>query len=344
MALKLPIYLDNHATTPVDPRVLEAMLPYFTEVFGNPASTTHPFGWRAEEAVKIARERVAHLIGADPKEVTWTSGTTESINLALIGAARSYRDKGNHLISCVTEHRAVLDTLKFLEGEGCKVTYLPVDSEGRLSPEAVKQVITPKTILVSLMAANNEIGTIHPINEIGKIAKEAGVLFHVDAAQATGKIPVNVEVMGIDLLSISAHKVYGPKGVGALYVRGRNPHVKLTPLIHGGSQENRLRAGTLAVPNIVGMGMAMEIAEKEMPAESERLSQLRQRLHDGIVKNLDGVFLNGGWENRLPGNLNLSFESVRSDRLLAELRDVAVSSGSACASGSGEPSGPLGER
>lgn len=332
-----PIYLDNHATTPCDPRVFEAMRPYFCEIFGNPASGTHSFGWKAEEAVCLAREQVAQLIHAEPREIVWTSGTTESINLALVGAA-TLREKGAHLITAVTEHRASLDTARFLESQGFQVTYLAVDETGRVDPAAVAKAITPKTFLISIMAANNEIGAISPTAEIGRIAKKHGVLFHVDAAQACGKIPVDVQAMGIDLLSMSAHKVYGPKGIGALSVRSRAPRVRLNPLFHGGGQERGLRAGTLAVPNIVGMGKAFEIAATEMREESNRLLRLRQKLYDGIVKNLDGVSLNGGWNNRLPGNLNLSFDRIRSETLLMELRDIAVSSGSACASGSGEPS------
>lgn len=337
MTLKLPIYLDHHATTPCDPRVFEAMRPYFSEIFGNPASGSHSFGWKAEEAVKIAREQVAKLIHADPKEIVWTSGTTESINLALSGVASAYRHK-NHLITCVTEHRAVLDTAKYLESQGLHVTYLPVDPTGLVNPDELSKAITPQTLLISIMAANNEIGTIPPLIEIGKIAKQREVLFHVDAAQACGKIPVDVQAMGIDLLSMSAHKVYGPKGIGALYVRDKNPRVHLTPLFHGGGQERGWRSGTLAVQNIVGMGKAFEIAGTEMTEESQRLLTLREKLHQEIAQRLDGVFLNGHPAQRLPGNLNLSFEKTRSDALLAELRDIALSSGSACASGSSESS------
>jgi len=336
VTLKLPIYLDNHATTLVDPRVFEAMKPYFSEIFGNPASATHSFGWMAEEAVKQAREQVAKLIHADPKkEIIWTSGTTESINMALLGISKN---AGDHIISVVTEHRAALETLKFLEGNGIQVTYLPVDSHGLVDPENIRKAITPKTVLISVMAANNEIGTIHPIAEIGKIAKEMEILFHVDAAQACGKIPVDVQLMGIDLLSMSAHKVYGPKGVGALYIRRRNPHVKIEPLIYGGSHEGGLRGGTLNVPGIVGMGKAFEIAGQEMETESLRLVSLRDRLYQKLSDKLPQVMLNGHPTQRLAGNLNVSFLGVRSSDLISQLKDIAISSGSACTSGSLEPS------
>jgi cysteine desulfurase len=338
MNLKLPIYLDYHATTPVDRRVFEAMRPYFSDIFGNAASTTHPFGWQAEEAVRQARSQVAQLIRADPKEIVWTSGTTESINLALIGVAAIYREKGDHLITCVTEHRAVLDTAKYLGEQGLKVTYLPVDRDGLVDPDDLKKAITDRTILISLMAANNEIGTIPPVAEVGRIAKEKGIFFHVDGAQACGKIPVDVQQMGIDLLSMSAHKVYGPKGIGALYIRSRDPHVRVAPLIHGGGHEGGLRAGTLAVPNIVGMGKAFEIAGAEMEEEGKRVGRLRDRLKEGIVKQLDDVSLNGPPTKRLPGNLNLSFLGVKSGDLMTKMRGIAVSSGSACTSGSLEPS------
>lgn len=338
MTLKLPIYLDYHATTPVDPRVLQVMQPYFTEIFGNAASGTHPFGWKAEAAVKRAREQVAQLIHAEDSEIIWTSGTTESINMAMVGVMLAYQQKGNHLITCVTEHRSVLDTARYLERNGCEVTYLPVNSQGFVEPDAIRKAIRPKTILISIMSANNEIGTIHPIVEIGQIAKEKGVLFHVDGAQACGKIPVDVQEMQIDLLSLSAHKVYGPKGVGALYIRKKTPRVTIEPIIHGGTQEGGLRAGTLAVPNIVGMGEAFEIAGRERAVEAERLKGLRTRLHQGLTERLKGLHLNGDPTQRLPGNLNLSFEAVRSNDLMTELREIAVSSGAACASGSLEPS------
>jgi cysteine desulfurase len=333
MAVKPPIYLDNHATTPVDPRVLEAMRPFFSEHFGNAASKTHVFGWRAEEAVNVARAQVAVLLrAADPKEIVWTSGTTESINLALIGASDANRSKGDHIVSCVTEHRAALDTLRFLETRGFRVTLLPVDASGRVDPSDVDRAIEDKTILLSFMAANNEIGTLHPIAEIGRIAKEKGVLFHVDAAQACGKIPMDVQTMGIDLLSASAHKAYGPKGIGVLYIRSRHPHVRIEPILHGGGQERGLRPGTLAVPNIVGMGRAFEIAEAERVTESARLLGLRERLKKGLMERVPKAILNGHPTERLAGNLNLSFLGLRSDALIPRVRDVALSSGSACAS------------
>lgn len=338
MTLKLPIYLDNHATTPVDPRVFEAMQPYFTEVFGNPASTSHAFGWQAEESVKRAREQVAHLIGAEPKEIVWTSGTTESINLALLGAARTYAPRRNHLVTCVTEHRATLEVCRHLEREGFHATYLAVDSTGLIDPNELSRAITSKTFLVSLLGAQNEIGTIQPLAEIGQVVKGKGVLFHVDAAQACGKIPMNVREMGIDLLSMSAHKVYGPKGVGALYVRKKNPRVVLDPILFGGGQENGLRPGTQPVPNIVGMGKAFEIAGQEMETEATRLAALRDKLYRGLSQSIDNIFLNGHPTRRLPGNLNVSFLPVPASTLLGKLSDIAVSSGSACASGSLEPS------
>ncbi|MBI2083372.1 MAG: aminotransferase class V-fold PLP-dependent enzyme [Deltaproteobacteria bacterium] len=338
MSLKLPIYLDNHATTPVDPRVFEVMKPYFTEIFGNAASSTHPFGWQAEAAVEKAREQVAALINSEPKEIIWTSGTTESINLAVIGAAQLYRSKGNHMITCVTEHRSSLGPSKYLETLGFKVTFLPVNKEGCLDLEELRKAINSQTILVSLMAANNEIGTVHPIEEIGKMTREKGILFHVDAAQGCGRIPIDVQKMGIDLLSMSAHKVYGPKGTGALYIRKKNPHVRIMPILHGGSQEGEIRPGTLAVPNIVGMGKAFEIARQEITEECQRILRFREKLKDGLMKNLDNVYLNGHPTQRLAGNLNLSFPPLRSSDIMSNLRDVAVSSGSACASGSFEPS------
>lgn len=341
MGIKNPIYLDNNATTPVDPRVFEAMRPYFCEIFGNPASGAHSFGWQAEEAVHQARRSVAELIHASEREIVWTSGTTESINTALLGVAASYREKGNRIITCVTEHKAVLETARYLERNGFQVTTLPVDESGYLDPEDVRRAISDKTILISLLAANNEIGVLHPLVEIGRIAKEKGVLFHVDAAQACGKIPIDVETTGIDLLSMSAHKVYGPKGIGALYIRSRNPHVRLEPLIHGGGQERGMRGGTLAVPNIVGMGAAFEIAGKEMREETERVKTLRDRLYKGLREGSDGVFLNGPLlqkEARLSGNLNVSFPPLKAGDLMAKVSEIAVSSGSACASGSLEPS------
>ena len=338
MAVKTPIYLDHHATTPLDPRVLEAMTPFLTEHFGNPSSRTHAFGWRAEEAVNAARAQVARLINADPRDVVWTSGTTESNNLAIQGVAAALRDKGNHLITCATEHRSVLEVMKALEPAGFKITVLKVDGNGLVDQDDVRAAITDRTILVSIMAANHEIGTIHPTAEIGKIAKERGVYFHVDAAQASGKIPVDVKAMNIDLLSMSAHKVYGPKGVGALWIRSREPHVRLQPLFQGGGQESERRPGTLAVPNIVGMGKAFEMAGELMTAEAARLTRLRERLKAGVMEQVPGVQLNGDPTRRLPGNLNLSFLGQRSDALIPKIRDVALSSGSACASETAEPS------
>jgi cysteine desulfurase len=338
MAIKLPIYMDNHATTPVDPRVLEAMLPYFTENFGNAASRNHPFGWRAEEAVETARGQIAKLIGASAKEIIFTSGATESNNLAIKGAADMYREKGDHIITQVTEHKAVLDTCKRLEKHGFQVTYLPVEKDGRINLDDLRRAITPKTILISIMYANNEIGVVQPIAEIGKIAKEKGVLFHVDGVQAVGKIPVDVNRDGIDLLSLTAHKIYGPKGCGALYVRRRNPRVQLTALIDGGGHERGMRSGTLNVPGIVGFGKACELCMNEMAEESERLRRLRDRLKDKILSRLDEVYVNGSMEHRLPNNLNLSFAYVEGESLLMGINDVAVSSGSACTSATLEPS------
>ncbi|HXJ15996.1 MAG TPA: IscS subfamily cysteine desulfurase [Candidatus Polarisedimenticolia bacterium] len=338
MAVKLPIYMDNHATTRVDPRVVEAMLPYFTEKFGNAASRNHEFGWKAEEAVENGRGHVARLIHASPKEVVFTSGATESDNLALKGVAESYRAKGQHIVTQATEHKAVLDTCKRLEKSGCEVTYLPVASDGRIDLDEVRRAITPRTILISIMHANNEIGVVQPVGEIGKIAKESGVLFHVDAAQSVGRIPVDVERDAIDLLSISAHKLYGPKGVGALYVRRKNPRVQLAAMIDGGGHERGMRSGTLNVPGIVGLGKACEICEKEMTEESERVRALRDKLRDAILTGLDGTFINGSMEHRLPNNLNVSFAGVEGDALLMGINDVAVSSGSACTSATLEPS------
>jgi cysteine desulfurase len=326
--------MDNQATTAVDPRVVEAMLPYFTEKFGNAASRNHEFGWQAEEAVERARGQIARLIGASPKEIAFTSGATESINLALKGAAESYREKGNHVITLATEHKAVLDTCKRLEKEGCEITFLPVGRDGIVDLEQIRGAITPKTILISILHANNEIGVVQPIAEIGKIAKQSNVLFHVDAAQSVGKLPVDVERDQIDLLSISAHKIYGPKGVGALYVRRKNPRVQLVAQIDGGGHERGLRSGTLNVPGVVGLGKACEICEKELAAESERLLALRERLRLAIADRLDGVSVNGSLEKRLPGNLNVSFGGVEGEALLMGIHDVAVSSGSACTSAS----------
>lgn len=336
--MKLPIYMDNHATTPVDPRVFEAMKPYFTEIFGNAASRNHPFGWQAEEAVETARKSVAKLIGASPKEIVFTSGATESNNLAIKGVAEMYQEKGNHIITVVTEHKATLDSCKHLEKQGYRVTYLPVDKYGLVDLEQLRQAITDKTILISVMMANNEIGVIQPIKEIGKIAREHKVLMHTDAVQAAGKIPVNVDELNVDLLSISAHKMYGPKGVGALYVRRKNPRVMLSPIIDGGGHERGMRSGTLNVTGIVGLGKAAEIALLEMSEEVERITYLRNKLQEGIFAQIPEVFINGHPTNRLPGNLNISFAYVEGESLLMGLSDVAVSSGSACTSASLEPS------
>ena len=336
--IKLPIYLDYHATTPVDPEVLKAMLPYFTDVFGNAASRSHEFGWTAEAAVEKARSQIAHLIGASEKEIVFTSGATESNNLALTGIAEMYKEKGNHIITSSIEHKAVLDTCHFLEQKGFEVTYLPVDQYGRVSPEEVRNAITPKTILVSIMTANNEIGTINPVAEIGKVCKEKGVFFHTDAVQAAGKIPLDVNQMGIDLLSLSAHKIYGPKGVGALYVRRKNPRVRLSPLIHGGGHERGMRSGTLNVTGVIGMGKACELAEKNMAEESARLKKMRDRFWAAIQEQLDEVFLNGHPIERLPNNLNVSFAFVEGESMMMGMKEIAVSSGSACTSSSLEPS------
>ncbi len=338
MAIKLPIYMDNHATTPVDPRVLEAMLPFFNDKFGNAASRNHSFGWTAEEAVENARAQIARLINATPKEIIFTSGATESNNLAIKGAAEMYREKGNHIITQVTEHKAVLDTCKRLEKYGFEVTYLPVEKDGRINLDNLRRAITPKTILISIMYANNEIGVVQPIGEIGKIAKEKGVLLHTDGVQAVGKIPVDVQKDNIDLLSLTGHKIYGPKGCGALYVRRRNPRVQLSAVIDGGGHERGMRSGTLNVPGIVGFGKACELCQNEMGAESERLRRLRERLREGLFKQLDEVYINGSMVHRLPHNLNVSFAFVEGESLLMGINDVAVSSGSACTSATLEPS------
>ena len=337
--VKLPIYMDNHATTPVDPRVLDAMLPYFREDFGNAASRNHIFGWKAEEAVSKAREQVAALIGATApsKEIVITSGATESDNLALKGAAYFYKDKGNHLITLKTEHKAILDSCKRLEREGFEVTYLDVKPDGLLDLDVLRAAIRPTTILVSVMLVNNEIGVVQPIGEIGALCREKGVLFHCDAVQGLGKVPFDVEAMKVDLASISAHKIYGPKGVGALYVR-RKPRVRLVPLIDGGGHENGMRSGTLNVPGIVGLGKACELARTELVEESARLLALREKLRKGIESRLDMVQVNGSLEHRLPGNLNISFSYVEGEALMMALKDVAVSSGSACTSANLEPS------
>jgi len=337
--VKLPIYMDNHATTPMDKRVLDAMLPYFMDKFGNAASRNHSFGWAAEEAVDKARGQIAALINAKSKEIIFTSGATESDNLAIKGVVEFYKDKGNHIITCVTEHKAVLDSCKALERAGkATVTYLPVDKYGMVDPEDVRRAITDKTVLISIMSANNEIGTLHPIAEIGKIAKEKGVIFHCDATQGVGKMPLDVEKAGIDLLSASAHKIYGPKGVGILYVRSKGPRVRLTPIIDGGGHERGLRSGTLNVTGIVGFGAACEVAGQEMGEEIHRLHSLRDKLQAGIFERLDEVYLNGHPTERLPGNLNLSFAYVEGESLLMGMKDIAVSSGSACTSATLEPS------
>lgn len=337
--LKTPIYMDNHATTRVDPRVLDAMLPYFTEKFGNAASRNHSFGWEAEEAVSRAREQIAALIGAKSKEIIFTSGATESDNLAIKGVVEFYKDKGNHVITCVTEHKAVLDSCRALERAGkATVTYLPVDKYGMVDPDAVRNAITDKTVLITIMWANNEIGTIHPIAEIGKIAKEKGIVFHCDAVQAVGKVPVDVEKAGVDLASISAHKIYGPKGIGAIYVRSKGPRVRLTPQVDGGGHERGMRSGTLNVTGIVGLGAACEIAGKEMAEEANRLIELRSQLQAGLFERLDEIYVNGHPTERLPGNLNVSFAYVEGESLLMGINDIAVSSGSACTSATLEPS------
>ncbi|HEU4438104.1 MAG TPA: IscS subfamily cysteine desulfurase [Methylomirabilota bacterium] len=340
MALKLPIFMDSQSTTPVDPRVLEAMIPYFTEKFGHPASRNHPFGWEAEGGVDRAREQIARLIGArDPKEMVFTSGGTEAINLALKGVAEMYREKGNHIVTTAIEQRATLDVCKRLERQGFEVTYVPVGRDGLVDVEAVRAALTPKTILISVMFANNEIGTIQPIAELGKLAKERGIIFHTDATQAVGKIPVDVEAMGIDLLSATAHMLYGPKGVGALYVRRKNPRVRLAPMVDGGGHERGMRSGTVPVPLAVGFGKAAEIAREEMAEESKRLAALRDRLQEQILSKVDEAYVNGHPTQRLPHNLNISFAYVEGESVLMGLnREAALASGSACTSATLEPS------
>ena len=337
--LKKPVYMDNHATTRVDSRVLDAMLPYFTEKFGNAASRNHSFGWEAEEAVDRSRNQIAALIGAKSKEIIFTSGATESDNLAIKGVVEFYKDKGNHIISCVTEHKAVLDSCRALERAGkATVTYLQVDKYGMVDPDAVRRAISDQTVLITIMWANNEIGTIHPIAEIGRIAKEKGIIFHCDAVQAIGKVPVDFEKAGVDLASITAHKIYGPKGIGAIYVRSKGPRVRLTPQMDGGGHERGMRSGTLNVPGIVGLGAACEIAGMEMPEEARRLIQLRSQLQAGLFERLDEIYVNGHPTERLPGNLNVSFAYVEGESLLMGINDIAVSSGSACTSATLEPS------
>jgi cysteine desulfurase len=334
----LPIYMDNHATTPLDPRVLEAMMPYFTTKFGNAASRNHSFGWEAEKAVEEARQQVARLIGSSAKEIIFTSGATESDNLAIKGVAEMYRERGNHIITQVTEHKAVLDTCKRLEKHGYRVTYLPVKADGLIDLEDLKRAIGDETILVTIMAANSEIGVLQPIREIGRLCHEKGVIFHTDAVQAVGKVPIDVIADSIDVLSLSGHKIYGPKGVGALYVRRKNPRVQIAAQIDGGGHERGMRSGTLNVPGIVGLGKASEIALAEMDSEAPRLRGLRDRLRDKLEAELDYVHVNGSMEHHLPGNLNMSFVYVEGESLLMGINDVAVSSGSACTSASLEPS------
>ena len=340
MALKLPIFMDSQSTTPVDPRVLEAMIPYFTEKFGHPASRNHPFGWEAEGGVDRAREQIARLIGArDPKEIVFTSGGTEAINLALKGVAEMYREKGNHIVTTTIEQRATLDVCKRLERQGFEVTYVPVGPDGLVDVEAVRAALTPKTILVSIMFANNEIGTIQPIEALGKLAKEKSIIFHTDATQAVGKVAVDVEAMGIDLLSATAHMLYGPKGVGALYVRRKNPRVRLAPMVDGGGHERGMRSGTVPVPLAVGFGKAAEIAREEMAEEAKRLASLRDRLQEQILSKVDEAYVNGHPTRRLPHNLNISFAYVEGESVLMGLnREAALASGSACTSATLEPS------
>ena len=332
-----PIYLDYQATTPMDPRVLEAMMPYFTHQFGNPHSRSHSYGWEAEEGVEKARGQVAKLIGADEKEVIFTSGATESNNLAIRGVAEFYKDRKNHIVTTVTEHKCVLDTCRHLEQSGFEVTYLPVQKNGLIDLEALRAAVTDKTVVVSVMAVNNEIGVIQPLAEIGKICREKKAFFHTDAAQAVGKIALDVEAMNIDLLSISGHKIYGPKGIGALYVR-RKPRVRLVPLIVGGGQERGFRSGTLPTPLCVGLGAAAEIAMNEMDGEAKRLAKLQARMLKGLQDRLPEIFLNGDLEHRIPGNLNISFAYVEGESLMMGIKNLAVSSGSACTSASLEPS------
>jgi cysteine desulfurase len=340
MALKFPIFMDAQSTTPCDPRVVQAMLPYFTEKFGHPASRNHPFGWEAEAAVDEARGKIARLIGArDPKEIVFTSGGTEAINLALKGAAEMYREKGTHIVTTVIEQRAGIDTCKRLERQGFQVTYVPVQPNGLVDPEDIRKALTDRTILISVMFANNEIGTIQDIAAIGRLAKEKGIVFHTDATQAVGKIPVDVEALGIDLLSCTAHLMYGPKGVGALYVRRKAPRVRIAPLLDGGGHERGMRSGTLPVPLCVGFGVAADLCREGMAEESRRLAGLRDRLQDAILSNVEEAFLNGDPERRLPHNLNVSFAYVEGESVLMGLnREAALSSGSACTSATLEPS------
>jgi cysteine desulfurase len=336
--MKLPVYMDNHATTPMDPRVFSAMTPYFTQIFGNAASRNHSFGWEAEEAVERARKQIADLVGATPKEIVFTGGATESNNLALKGVAEMYAEKGNHIITAATEHKAILDTCKRLEKEGLRVTYLPVQADGLIDLDMLAEAITDKTILISIMYANNEIGVLQPIAEIGKLAKSKGVLFHTDGVQAVGKVPVNVIKDNVDLMSITGHKIYGPKGCGALYVRRKGPRVQLTAQMDGGGHERGMRSGTLNVPGIVGLGEACALCQAEMAEESKRMTFLRDKLKNKLISELDEVYVNGNLEHRLLNNLNISFAYVEGESLLMGINDVAVSSGSACTSATLEPS------
>lgn len=337
--MKLPIYMDYHATTPVDPRVLETMLPYFTEIYGNAASIDHEYGNLALHAVEEARTKIASIINGSPEEIVFTSGATEADNLAILGIAQQYESKGKHIITCVTEHKAVLDTCHYLEKQGWQITYLPVDNDGLVNPNDIRNAITSQTVLISIMTANNEIGVIAPIKEIGDIAHEAGVIFHTDATQAVGYIPMDVQEMNIDLLSLSGHKVYGPKGIGALFVRKRHPRVKLTEQMHGGGHERGMRSGTLNVPGIVGLGKALEICQNEMKPETKRLLQLRNRLWEGLKSSLSDIQINGHFSKRLPHNLSIAIPNLESRSLLVQLKhDVAISTGSACTTASIEPS------
>ncbi len=334
--MKFPIYLDYSATTPVDPRVAQKMIPYLTEQFGNPASRSHAFGWEAEKAVEEAREHVAALLNADPKEIVWTSGATEGDNLAIKGAANFYKGKGKHIVTVKTEHKAVLDTVRELERQGFEATYLQPEQNGILDLEKFKAAIRPDTILVSVMMVNNEIGVIQPVAEIGEICRSKGIIFHCDAVQAAGKIPIDLQKLKVDLMTVTAHKVYGPKGIGAQYVR-RKPRVRIEPQIHGGGHERGFRSGTLATHQIVGMGEAFRLAKLEMATESERIRALRDKLLNGL-RDMEEVYVNGDLERRIPGNLNISFNFVEGESLIMAIKDVAVSSGSACTSASLEPS------
>ena len=336
--MKLPIYMDNQATTPCDPRVVDAMIPYLADHFGNASSRNHAFGWTAEEAVETSREQIAELIGASAKEIVFTSGATESDNMALKGAFEFYARKGKHIITAPTEHKAVIDTARWLERQGAEITWLPVNDDGTISPDELKKAIRPDTVLVSLMHGNNEIGTINPIGEYGAICREAGVLFHTDAAQTVGKVPIDVNEMKIDLLSMSGHKMYGPKGIGALYVRRKNPRVRIAPQLHGGGHERGMRSGTLPVHQIVGLGKAAELCRLELPEEMKRTKALRDRLLEKVSAGVPEILINGHEDDHLPGNVNISFTFVEGESLLMALRDVAVSSGSACTSASLEPS------